>query len=86
MESYVSTNNNDIMYNKIMLSNKRKLKKWSMLMALFVWSQELEKKRKERAQLAYERKKQLVKLRSKAEKIADEKLGSQLEILASVKY
>ncbi|KAL2336850.1 hypothetical protein Fmac_011296 [Flemingia macrophylla] len=47
---------------------------------------ELEKKRKERAQLSYERKKQLSKLRVKAEKVADEKLGSQIEILAPVKY
>ncbi|PQQ08041.1 60S ribosomal protein L13a-1 [Prunus yedoensis var. nudiflora] len=46
----------------------------------------LEEKRKERAQLAYERKKQLTKLRLKAEKSAEEKLGSQLEILASVTY
>ncbi|MBA0762639.1 hypothetical protein Gotri_012227, partial [Gossypium trilobum] len=43
---------------------------------------ELEKKRKERAQVAYERKKQLNKLRVKAEKTAEEKLGSQLDILA----
>ncbi|XVF81179.1 hypothetical protein PTKIN_Ptkin15bG0136000 [Pterospermum kingtungense] len=47
---------------------------------------ELEKKRKERAQVAYERKKQLNKLRVKAEKSAEEKLGSQLDILAPVKY
>lgn len=49
-------------------------------------SQELEKKRKERSQLAYERKKQLNKLRVKAEKASEEKLGSQLEIIAPVKY
>lgn len=48
--------------------------------------QELEKKRKERAQAVYERKKQLAKLRVKAEKSAEEKLGSQLEVLATVKY
>lgn len=48
--------------------------------------QELEKKRKERSQVAYDRKKQLNKLRVKAEKVAEEKLGSQVEILASVKY
>lgn len=48
--------------------------------------QELEKKRKERSQVAYERKKQLNKLRVKAEKVAEEKLGSQLDILAPVKY
>ncbi|KAK2990072.1 hypothetical protein RJ640_025435 [Escallonia rubra] len=47
---------------------------------------ELEKKRKERAQVAYERKKELSKLRIKAEKAAEEKLGSQLDILAPVKY
>ena len=48
--------------------------------------QELEKKRKDKAQVVYERKKLLTKLRVKAEKIADDKLGSQLEILAPVKY
>lgn len=48
--------------------------------------QELEKKRKERAQVAYERKKQLNKLRVKAEKVAEEKLGPQLDVLAPVKY
>lgn len=47
---------------------------------------ELEKKRKESSQVAYERKKQLNKLRAKAEKVAEEKLGSQLDILAPVKY
>ncbi|KAK8937379.1 60S ribosomal protein L13a-4 [Platanthera zijinensis] len=47
---------------------------------------ELEDKRKRRAQVAYERKKQLSKLRLKAEKAAEEKLGSQLEILAPIKY
>ncbi|TQD83429.1 hypothetical protein C1H46_031017 [Malus baccata] len=47
---------------------------------------ELENKRKERAQLAYERKKQLTKLRLKAEKSAEEKIGSQLELLSSVTY
>ncbi|CAH9092535.1 unnamed protein product [Cuscuta epithymum] len=46
----------------------------------------LENKRKERAQATYERKKQLTKLRLKAEKAAEEKLGSQLDILSSVKY
>jgi len=46
----------------------------------------LEKKRKDKAGLVYERKKQLNKLRVKAEKVADEKLGSQLDILAPVKY
>jgi hypothetical protein len=48
--------------------------------------QELERKRKERAQVAYERKKQLTKLRVKAEKAAEEKLGPQLEIIAPIKY
>lgn len=48
--------------------------------------QELEEKRKMRAKVAYERKKQLTKLRVKAEKVADEQLGSQLEILAPIKY
>ncbi|ONM09472.1 60S ribosomal protein L13a-1 [Zea mays] len=38
------------------------------------------------AKVAYERKKQLAKLRVKAEKAAEEKLGSQLEILAPIKY
>ncbi|XP_011041875.1 PREDICTED: 60S ribosomal protein L13a-1-like [Populus euphratica] len=47
---------------------------------------ELEKKRKERAQLVYERKKQLAKLRLKAEKTAEEKLGPQQEIIAPLKY
>ncbi|CAH9074498.1 unnamed protein product [Cuscuta europaea] len=46
----------------------------------------LENKRKERAQATYERKKQLTKLRLKAEKAAEEKLGSQLDVLSSVKY
>ena len=48
--------------------------------------QELEEKRKEKAKVAYERRKQLAKLRVKAEKTAEEKLGSQLEILAPIKY
>ncbi|CAK9167065.1 unnamed protein product [Ilex paraguariensis] len=47
---------------------------------------ELENKRKERAQVAYDRKKQLTRLRVKAEKTAEEKLGSQLDILAPVKF
>ncbi|KAL3531112.1 hypothetical protein ACH5RR_010434 [Cinchona calisaya] len=47
---------------------------------------ELENKRKERAQATYERRKQLTRLRIKAEKTAEEKLGSQLDILTSVKY
>ncbi|RWR76164.1 60S ribosomal protein L13a-4 [Cinnamomum micranthum f. kanehirae] len=47
---------------------------------------ELEEKRKTRSQIAYERKKQLNKLRVKAEKVAEEQLGPQLEILAPIKY
>uniref|UniRef100_A0A251TW82 Putative ribosomal protein L13 n=1 Tax=Helianthus annuus TaxID=4232 RepID=A0A251TW82_HELAN len=47
---------------------------------------ELENKRKEKAQVVYERKKQLNKLRAKADKAAEEKLCSQLEILAPVTY
>jgi large subunit ribosomal protein L13Ae len=50
------------------------------------FNQELEEKRKEKAKVAYERKKQLAKLRVKAEKTAEEKLGSELEILAPIKY
>lgn len=48
--------------------------------------QELEEKRKERAKVAYERRKQLTKLRLKAEKAVQEKLGPQLDILAPLKY
>lgn len=48
--------------------------------------QELERKRKDRAQLAYETKKKLNKLRAKAEKAAEEKLGPQLEVIAPIKY
>ncbi|RRT45705.1 hypothetical protein BHE74_00026430 [Ensete ventricosum] len=47
---------------------------------------ELEVKRKERAKVAYERRKQLTKLRLKAEKAAEEKLGSQLDILSPLQY
>ncbi|KAJ3688127.1 hypothetical protein LUZ61_017291 [Rhynchospora tenuis] len=47
---------------------------------------ELEEKRKERAKVAYERRKQLTRLRTKAEKVADEKLGSALQILEPIKY
>ncbi|KAH6764340.1 Ribosomal protein L13 family protein [Perilla frutescens var. frutescens] len=39
---------------------------------------ELEKKRKDRAQVTYEKRKQLTKLRVRAGKIAEDKLGSQL--------
>ena len=48
--------------------------------------QELEVKRKEKSQAVYERKKQLSNLRTKAEKVAEEKLGSQLDVLAPIKY
>jgi large subunit ribosomal protein L13Ae len=48
--------------------------------------QELEEKRKEKAKVAYERRKQLAKLRLKAEATAEEKLGSQLDILTPIKY
>ncbi|OIT28535.1 60s ribosomal protein l13a-1 [Nicotiana attenuata] len=47
---------------------------------------ELENKRKERAQVAYERRKQLAKLRVKAEKAAEEKLGPQFAVIAPIKY
>ncbi|KAK4478285.1 hypothetical protein RD792_017578 [Penstemon davidsonii] len=47
---------------------------------------ELEKKRKDRSQAAYLKKKQLIKLRVKAEKVAEEKLGAQLDIIAPIKY
>ncbi|KAI3408432.1 uncharacterized protein J3R85_020268 [Psidium guajava] len=47
---------------------------------------ELERKRKEKSQLVYERKKQLTKLRVKAEKAAEEKLGAQMEVIAPIKY
>lgn len=57
-----------------------------ILIVLFLFPQELERKRKERAQAAYEKKKQLTKLRVKAEKVADEKLGPQLEVIAPIKY
>ncbi|KAH6770190.1 Ribosomal protein L13 family protein [Perilla frutescens var. hirtella] len=47
---------------------------------------ELEKKRKDRAQVTYEKRKQLTKLRVRAGKIAEDKLGSQLDIIAPIKY
>ncbi|PHU01583.1 60S ribosomal protein L13a-4 [Capsicum chinense] len=47
---------------------------------------DLENKRKERAQVTYDRRKQLVKLRVKAEKAAEEKLGPQLAVIAPIKY
>lgn len=51
-----------------------------------ITQQELEEKRKERSQVRYERKKQLNKLRAKAEVTAEEKLGPQVDILAPVTY
>jgi large subunit ribosomal protein L13Ae len=51
-----------------------------------ITQQELEEKRKERSQVRYEMKKQLNKLRAKAEVTAEEKLGPQVDILAPVKY
>ncbi|KAG9129439.1 hypothetical protein Leryth_023972, partial [Lithospermum erythrorhizon] len=52
---------------------------------VFVVPLELENKRKERAQVVYERKKQLNRLRLKAEKVAEEKLGSQLDVITPIK-
>ena len=56
--------------------------------AIFDKIKELENKRKmkERAQVAYERRKQLAKLRVKAEKAAEEKLGPQLAVIEPIKY
>ncbi|KAI3681522.1 hypothetical protein L6452_36321 [Arctium lappa] len=51
------------------------------LLSISTFVQDLEKKRKEKAQLVYESKKQLNKLCAKGEKAAEEKLGSQLKIL-----
>ncbi|XP_031479722.1 60S ribosomal protein L13a-3-like [Nymphaea colorata] len=55
------------------------------------WSQydtikELEAKRKARSQVMHEQRKQLRKLRSKAEVAADHQLGAQLDVLAPIKY
>uniref|UniRef100_A0A7N0V5C1 60S ribosomal protein L13a n=1 Tax=Kalanchoe fedtschenkoi TaxID=63787 RepID=A0A7N0V5C1_KALFE len=47
---------------------------------------ELEKKRKVEGQIVYERKKQMNKLRLKAEKAAVEKLGAELQVLAPITY
>ncbi|EPS58218.1 hypothetical protein M569_16597 [Genlisea aurea] len=47
---------------------------------------DLEKKRKDRSQSVYEKKKQLKKLRARAEKTAEAKLGAQLDILTPIKY
>ncbi|KAH0658495.1 hypothetical protein KY289_027243 [Solanum tuberosum] len=49
------------------------------------FTKELENKRKERVHVAYERRKQLAKLRVKAKKVAEEKLGPQLAIIALIK-
>ncbi|WMV28060.1 hypothetical protein MTR67_021445, partial [Solanum verrucosum] len=61
----------------------------SQLSKFFTFSclsiKELENKRKERAQVAYERRKQLAKLRVKAEKVVEEKLGPQLAVIALIK-
>ncbi|KAK3124179.1 hypothetical protein QOZ80_7BG0582970 [Eleusine coracana subsp. coracana] len=45
---------------------------------------ELEKK--EKAKVTYDRRKQLIKLRVETEKAAEDKLGSQLDILVPIKY
>ncbi|KAK1273733.1 60S ribosomal protein L13a-4 [Acorus gramineus] len=47
---------------------------------------ELEEKRKTKSLVMYERKKQLAKLRIKAEKVVEEKLATQLDILAPLTY
>ncbi|KAL9272299.1 Large ribosomal subunit protein uL13y-like protein [Drosera capensis] len=47
---------------------------------------ELEEKRKEKSKVSYEKRKQLARLRAKAVKVVEEKLGSQLNVLAPVKY
>jgi hypothetical protein len=45
-----------------------------------------EEKRKERSQVAYERKKLVNKLKAKVEKIVDKKLGSQFEVGVSMPF
>nr|ABK22228.1 unknown [Picea sitchensis]ABK22389.1 unknown [Picea sitchensis]ABK22608.1 unknown [Picea sitchensis]ABK23686.1 unknown [Picea sitchensis]ABK23694.1 unknown [Picea sitchensis] len=47
---------------------------------------ELEEKRKAKAQVSYERRKQLAKLRSKAVELAEKQLAPEMELLASLKY
>ena len=47
---------------------------------------ELEEKRKARSQVSYERRKQLTKLRVKAEKLAEQHTSSEMEVLAPLKY
>jgi len=47
---------------------------------------ELEEKRKAKAQVSYERRKQLAKLRSKAVELAEKQLAPEMELLASIKY
>jgi hypothetical protein len=78
----------DFTGNYLPLSQKKPFIEHFLRLLLLICSflQELETKRKERAQLVYERKKQLAKLRLKAEKTAEEKLGPQQEIIAPLKY
>ncbi|OIC48272.1 50S ribosomal protein L13 [Acinetobacter baumannii] len=47
---------------------------------------ELEEKRKAKAHVSYERRKQLAKLRSKAVELAEKQLAPEMELLASIKY
>ena len=47
---------------------------------------ELEWKRKAKAQVSYERRKQLEKLRSKAVELVEKQLAPEMELLASIKY
>lgn len=47
---------------------------------------ELEEKRKEKALVSYERRKQLAKLRSKAVELAEKQLAPEMQLLASIKY
>lgn len=56
------------------------------LITIVHFFQELEEKRKQRAQVTYERKKQLNKLRKKAETVAEEQLGAQIDVLNPIKY
>ena len=47
---------------------------------------ELEEKRKAKAQVSYERRKQFEKLRSKSVELAEKQLAPEMELLASIKY
>ena len=47
---------------------------------------ELEGKRKAKARVSYERRKQLVKLISKEVELAEKQLAPKMELLASIKY